>query len=119
MSDGRTRRWVALVGLAVLLLGIAAAIVPIDTANPLSADDWVRTVDGWERAEWRTVSRHDGPGLHPAVPAIGMLLLAVLALAGFPHPQESAAAWSGPPHPVTVPHFWRSSRVADAPPFGG
>lgn len=44
---------------------------------------WVRTVDGWERADsWRTAVAEE-PRLHPLVVAAGQGLVSVLALAAF------------------------------------
>ena len=74
--------------LFIVLLVVGAGLVSyrIDgsaarTAANESADNWVRTTDGWERASNWTPSLAAPPAVHPVVIAAGQLLFSLLALA--------------------------------------
>ena len=89
MQSVTTRVWLGGILMTLVAAGLIAAVVPVKPApNDWTANDWVRTVDGWERAEWRAETERDA-SLHPLVPALGIAILAVLVLVAFPHPAET------------------------------
>jgi len=93
-----------------MTVGAFAAIMPVAPKAPSVAHDWVRTVDGWQRATWRASARFE-PGLHPAVAALELALLSILFLVAFSRPAiQDAAADSTSPQldpPVRRPHAWK------------
>ena len=90
---------------ALVATGALAAVVPVVRDQRHLQNDWVRTVDGWERPTWRDDTLFE-PGLHPAIPALGTLLVSIFCLVAFPgggsekvHSQPGQARRSiGPPH---------------------
>jgi len=73
-------RAVACVLLVLLVLGLAATVVPLaPPAQPGDATSpWRKTVDGWERAVWLDQYPPAGRvGLHPFLFAAGELILAI------------------------------------------
>ena len=79
----------SIIGILLLLVGLGLVSCQFDgtTAGTrlaaTSQADWVRTVDGWERAgSWEPMVSHR-PRLHPVVVASGQVLAAVLALVAF------------------------------------
>jgi hypothetical protein len=78
-------------GISCLLLGVALLACRVDSsaerggdgAEPRVAAKWVRTVDGWERADSWYLEAVGRPTLHPLVVAAGQGLASVLALVAF------------------------------------
>jgi hypothetical protein len=79
-----------IIGIACLLLGLGMLSCRVGPAMPPGdakthaegrALEWVRTVDGWERAGSWYVSEVRRPQLHPLVVAAGQGLVSLLGLA--------------------------------------
>jgi hypothetical protein len=73
-----------ILGITLLLLGIGSLSCRIDNpvggAPVVSRPQWVRTVDGWERANLWGAPGPFVPQLHPLVVGTAQGLLSVLAL---------------------------------------
>ncbi len=74
----------AILGIMCLLLGVGLASCSVEWPASRVASNtppqWVRTVDGWERADTWHVSKARPPQLHPLVVAAGQGLVSVMGL---------------------------------------
>lgn len=79
----RALLFASLLPLLTVLSGWIAVLMSSDETPPSAADEapWVRTTDGWERANW-LVSKRDcyTPPLHPAPVALGLMAASVIIL---------------------------------------
>ena len=77
-----------ILGITLLLLGIGSLSCQIDNpvggAPVVSQQQWVRTVDGWERADLWGAPTPFVPQLHPMVVAAGQGLVSLFALVACP-----------------------------------
>lgn len=79
-------RWILGILVLLLILGTHACRVDVRTVrqSPASHQEWIRTVDGWERrGTWLPLTPRYQPALHPLVLGFGQALLAVGALVAF------------------------------------
>jgi hypothetical protein len=110
MQHSHTRLRVLVFTVALVTVGAIAAVMPVAPKAPLMAHDWVRTVDGWQRASWRASARFE-PRLHPVVVALELALLSTLFLMIFSRPatQNAAHHLSFPQldRRVGRPHAWQ------------
>jgi hypothetical protein len=119
MEGVTTRVWLGGILMTLVAAGLIAAVVPVEPApSDWVANDWVRTVDGWERAEWRAESSGDA-SLHPLVPALGIGILAVLVLVAFPHPAETVQTTPIKIRPLNPPHGLVSQPKVDVSQLAG
>jgi hypothetical protein len=79
----------SIVGILLLLVGFGLVSCQLEGTSAgtrgatTTKTDWVRTVDGWERAgNWEPLVSHR-PQLHPLVVGSGQVLAALLSLAAF------------------------------------
>ena len=77
-----------IVGISLLLLGFGTLSCRVDGVSErqpvvASASPWVRTVDGWERADTWGIVPVSRPPVHPLVVAAAQGLLSALALVAF------------------------------------
>jgi hypothetical protein len=116
MQHSQARFRLAVVSLALLVVGAFAAVVPIAPKPPQVADDWVRTVDGWQRATWRADSSIE-PALHPLIPALELALVSILCLVAFPcsvKPIDGSGSFPSPvERPIGRPHAWQHRAESD------
>ena len=78
-----------IIGITLFVLGVGLLLCQWEGRAARTPADaqvvrWVRTVDGWERADAWQPSIVAPPDLHPFVVAAGQGLLSVFALVAFP-----------------------------------
>jgi hypothetical protein len=83
----------SILGIVLLLMGAGLVSCRIerrsaDAHSQQTANDWVRTADGWERAHNWKPSLAAPPAIHPLVIASGQLLVSMLALTAAKRPES-------------------------------
>jgi len=81
-------RWILLLTLVLFLLfHLACDWATAPLKQPDAVNDWVRTVDGWEKPSTWWISKPLPAPLHPLLVAVFELLTTLLALVGLSTPK--------------------------------